>query len=376
MKRLYYQQQIFSFKSILLLLMCLVATSLVRGQDMIPFNSDQWEYNGEYTIEDYKGAQALVLAPGTTAYLPGVSMQNGVIEYDVAFSRQRGFVFTFFRLVDEANYEEFYFRPHQSGNPDAMQYTPVFNRLNGWQLYHGANHSTEYEYKDNEWMHIKMVIKDSRMELFIDNMNIPVLDVFELKRDPVAGSIGFASAMTEARIANVTIIQPDNIQFINTTTEIPVPGPEVVSSWEVSTAFSGDRLGLEFDQKLNKELTWSEMPIEYSGVVNLAKVGVLQEGGNTVFARFRVRSEASQRKQLEFGYSDAARIYVNGKAVYEGQRLFRSRDYRYLGTIGFFDSVFLDLQQGENEIVFAVSENFGGWGVMARFADLEQIKGF
>ena len=28
-------------------------------------------------------------------------------------------------------------RPHQVGNPDAIQYTPVFNGLSAWQLYHG-----------------------------------------------------------------------------------------------------------------------------------------------------------------------------------------------------------------------------------------------
>ena len=47
----------------------------------------------------------------------------------------------------------------------------------------------------------------------------------------------------------------------------------------------------------------------------------------------------------------------------------RSRDYRFLGSIGYWDTVFLPLAQGDNELVVAVSESFGGWGVQARFQD-------
>ena len=69
-----------------------------------------------------------------------------------------------------------------------------------------------------------------------------------------------------------------------------------------------------------------------------------------------------------------ARVYVNGKIVYAGQRVFRSRDYRYLGTIGYFDAVYLDLKEGENEVVFAITETFGGWGLRARLENLDGIE--
>jgi hypothetical protein len=37
------------------------------------------------------------------------------------------------------------------------------------------------------------------------------------------------------------------------------------------------------------------------------------------------------------------------------------------------DAIYLPLRQGENELVFAVSEAFGGWGLIARFEDLDGI---
>ena len=50
-----------------------------------------------------------------------------------------------------------------------------------------------------------------------------------------------------------------------------------------------------------------------------------------------------------------------------------SRDFRYLGTIGLFDAIHLPLKQGENEVLLAVSETFGGWGIISRLADSDGI---
>ena len=63
------------------------------------------------------------------------------------------------------------------------------------------------------------------------------------------------------------------------------------------------------------------------------------------------------------------RLFLNGRLLYTGNNGYRTRDYRYLGTIGYFDAVTLPLEKGSNELWFAVSESFGGWGVQAAFED-------
>jgi hypothetical protein len=55
--------------------------------------------------------------------------------------------------------------------------------------------------------------------------------------------------------------------------------------------------------------------------------------------------------------------------LFRGDDSYRTRDYRFLGSIGWFDTVYLPLDEGENELLIAVSEDFGGWGVQARLAD-------
>ena len=72
---------------------------------------------------------------------------------------------------------------------------------------------------------------------------------------------------------------------------------------------------------------------------------------------------------LEIGFSDRVVVYLNGRALFRGNDTYRSRDYRFLGSIGFWDALFLPLLEGDNELVVAVSETFGGWGVQARFPD-------
>ena len=81
-------------------------------------------------------------------------------------------------------------------------------------------------------------------------------------------------------------------------------------------------------------------------------------------------AEQAGIRQLVLGYSDAAAVFVNDTLTYKGNNGYLTRDYRYLGTIGLFDSVALPLQAGENEIWIAVSESFGGWGIMATITDL------
>jgi hypothetical protein len=76
---------------------------------------------------------------------------------------------------------------------------------------------------------------------------------------------------------------------------------------------------------------------------------------------------------MDFGFSDRAVAFLNGLPLYGCDDTYRSRDYRYLGTIGCWDSLYLPPEQGDNELVVAVSEDFGGWGVQARFPDSEGL---
>ena len=100
----------------------------------------------------------------------------------------------------------------------------------------------------------------------------------------------------------------------------------------------------------------------------------LDEHAKTVLARATIVSPRDQTRRLEFGFSDRVRVYLNGRPLYGGADSYGSRDYRFLGSIGWFDAVYLPLETGPNELVLAVSEDFGfGWGIQARLDSLDGL---
>ena len=121
------------------------------------------------------------------------------------------------------------------------------------------------------------------------------------------------------------------------------------------------------------DIKWTSILSEYTGNLNIARIAKFDRKQNTALVKYTISSDTDQIKRMDFGFSDLAHVYVNGKLIYGGNNIFRTRDYRYLGTIGYFDSIYMDLKKGDNKIVFAVTEGFGGWGVKAKLEDLERI---
>ncbi len=367
------------FKLILpLCFICLLISFNCNAQVLkkIAFTPEEWEVTAkEYEFVTYKGKQSLRLTAGK-ARLKNSTFKNGIIDYHVAIEEGRNFAGIHFR-INGNNYEDFYLRSHQSGNPDATQYTPVIHGASGWQLYHGKGHSAAYNFNFKEWMHIRLIINEGQADVFINDMSQAFLHIPDLKLSPSAGQIGFSSGFGSVYYANLTYQEMDNPPLVSKGTTLPSLAKEVINKWQVSTAFA-DTLLNEIDDlsdfSLKKKVSWQTLPVEYTGTINLARISAVSKASNMVLVKAIIHSDKKQLKRLDFGYSDGAIVYVNEEAIYKGQNNFRSRDYRYLGTIGYFDSVFLPLQKGDNELVFAVSENFGGWGLKAKLANLEGVR--
>ena len=147
----------------------------------ILLNSDNFTIKGEKAkFTHYKGKKSLLLNDAS-ATINDLSFLSGIIEYDVAFTEQRNFIEVNFRQQDSKNTEKFYIRPHQSGNPDANQYTPVFNGLSAWQLY-PQGFSGKVNYNIGDWNHIKIIVSGTRGEVYINDMHKPVFTIEKFLR--------------------------------------------------------------------------------------------------------------------------------------------------------------------------------------------------
>lgn len=337
--------------------------------EIIPFDSPRWVIpQGAAQIEEYLGQKSLFLFGGI-AYLKDVDFTDGIIEFDVAFSEKRGFHGGVFRMLDNANFEEFYLRSHQSGNPDALQYSPVFNGMAAWQLYHGDGYSGVANFLFDKWMHLTLIVSGNSAELYIDNKDRPVLFMSDLKREIKPGKVGIKTLrFSPGHYANFSVTQMDSPALKNKKKSPEVTAAGTLTAWNISGAFPENTLkdkSVLTDADKNN-LEWTKLESEASGLVNISRVVKLEQPKNTVFAKIDIHSDTQQEKILRFGFSDRVRVFLNGRLLYMGMNNYRSRDYRFLGTIGYFDALALPLEKGSNELRLAVSEDFGGWGFKCR----------
>jgi len=320
----------------------------------------------------YKGKECLILESGLII-LKDVALRDGSVEADLSFPQQRSFPGFSVRMTDINNFESFYLRPHQSGNPDATQYTPEFNGQTGFQLYYGEGYDGAYAFRFDEWHHIKIELHGLQAEFYIDGT--PVIKVKELLTGWRSGKIAIGTDGAVLRIANVQY----TIKEAPTPTPLPVPTSGtsgIVTRWQVSNLVHRKLFDKAFDliPDIKKKLVWTTRSTESSGMMNLARFGgIPSDTGRTTVARLLIESASDQVKTLSFGFSDYVKIYLNGKALYYGADRQYSRDYRFLGTIGYFDNLFLLLKKGTNDLWLVVSEDFGGWGVKAKFENMEGL---
>ncbi len=362
-------------KKMIFILLAFILPHLSQSQDVIPFDTAYWDIQANgHVIANYQGQDALYLHQGA-ATVKDVEFLNGTIEYDIFITDGRGFHGVRFRQYEFQNAELFYIRPHQSGNVDANQATPILNGLTGWQLYFGPAYSFAHDYTMNAWTHVKLVVLNDRAQVFFDHATKPNLS-WKLKNKMAAGSVSITASLLPMHYANMTI-DTRTPAWVDDEIHKPEPIEHIIPSWTISDKFDEAKLDdvASLPTVIASRKWLGTVSIDENNAANISRiVSRPNEEGNTVFAKIVIDSDVNQGKLFEFGYSDRAVVLLNGQPIYRGDNGFRTRDYRYLGTIGLFDAVYLNLNKGKNELLVAVSERFGGWGVMGRFVDQTGIR--
>ncbi|MEQ9404766.1 MAG: hypothetical protein RIM99_14330 [Cyclobacteriaceae bacterium] len=363
-------------KQLLYFLMTSMLTGL-SAQEIIPIDTNTWTINSNsYVLENFKGKDAIYMKAGNMV-LKGETFLNGTIEYDIYLKKEQSFPGVYFRAQDSGDAEQFYLRPHLPGKSDANQAVPLTKGISPWQLYFGPRYSFPYEYNYDDWTHVKLVVNDDKAQVFLDYSETPNLswNLFHTpKEGRVALSAGNRSGM---HLANIRI-DKKSTEIINFNPIEREPIERLVQEWEISDMFEEKDLNDPTTVKsVIEKRTWEgTIKVEEGTAANISRHQQLYDGnpGNTVFAKIEINSAKDQIKLFEFGYSDRVVAILNGQPVYRGNNKWRSRDYRYLGTIGLFDSIYLNLKKGKNTLLFAVSEDFGGWLITGRFKNSDGLK--
>jgi hypothetical protein len=354
----------------------------------VPPDSPRWDLQGEAKVAEYQGRKSLLL-DGGAAILKDFEMRDAVIDVDVATVAKRGFVGFDFRLDNDGiNYEEVYFRPHKSGLPDALQYTPVLNTGRNWQIYNGPGFTGAVDIPKNEWFHLRLEVTGAQAKLYVKDMDKPALVMDDLKSGNQKGQVALYNLTGATYFSNFEIRATPDAPWER---HLPPMPPNTLTKWSISPAYDGLARNLErpLTPSERDSIKWQDVEAEPPGFVVLYRYREAphpavtfqgdfskrlepQPGMKVLYARTSIDSDREQVKKLEIGYSDDVSVFLNGKILYRGRSAQGFRDPGFLGIVNpENDAVYLPLKKGSNELMLAVSELGGGWGFICRLADVD-----
>jgi hypothetical protein len=342
-----------------------------NGVDWLVFEAPE---RGRVEAGRHDGRDALYLRRAQV-WLEGLVLGDAVLEFDVQPVMQSGFIGINFRAQEDGNMEQFYVRGHQSGSDDATQYQPIHNGLSSWQIHAGPNDIQAVDIEAGAWLPVRIVVIGDAADIFVGDLETPLLHVADLKGTTREGQVGFFMSDrpwidgSGAWFSNVRF-RPSTAEdrLVGEPREEPEPPPGLIRQWQVSASLAEATL-LDGHTLPALELDWRSAGVETNGIVNLGRLGAPMADADTVLVRALIDGGDGTVKRLRFGYSDRVRLYLNGEEIYAGDAAWRSRDHRHLGTITWVDSVPLRLRPGENQLVAAVTEGFGGWGFTGALED-------
>ena len=368
----------------------LLAAATAWGQTpqtlSVPADSPRWELEGEAKATEYQGRKCLML-DGGAATLKDFELRDGVIDADVITGAKRGFFGFDVRVdKDQRNYEEIYLRQHKSGLPDAMQYTPVLSTGRNWQLFNGPGFTGAVDIPRDEWFHLRLELTGAQAKLYVKDMDKPALVMDDLKSGVQKGQIALYDLTGATCYANFEVRTTPDVPWER---HLPPMPPNTLTKWSISPVY--DALARNLESPLSPAesaaIQWQDVEAEPPGFVVLqryreaphphvtfqgdfSKRLELQPGTKVLYARSTIDSDRDQVKKLELGYSDEVSVFLNGKILYRGRSAQGFRDPGFLGIVNpENDAVYLPLKKGKNELMLAVSELGGGWGVICRLAD-------
>jgi hypothetical protein len=363
------------------LVVLLLLPAMAAGQNQQASSTDLEFENRDWLMETvgtgetriYLGREAVFLERAQIT-LKDSLFSEGVIEFDLAAEQASGFVGLSFRADKEGNGEQFYVRFHQSGHPDSTQYLAKMNGLASWQLHAGPNDATAIELGTGQWIPIRIVVEKDAADIFVRDMNTPLLHIPELRSDKDTGTVTFYAfdrpeMNVGAYFSNLEIRPLAAGEHVNgSPREEAEVAATVIRKWQISSPISESALEnqFQFPGIDPQTLGWRTAVVERDGVLNIARYVRKTAEENTVLVRLNIKTDKDTSRLFRFGYSDRVRIYVNGEQQFFGNAQWRSRDHRFLGTIGLHDAVPLHLKAGSNEVIAAVSESFGGWGFIGQ----------
>ncbi|WAC15352.1 DUF1080 domain-containing protein [Dyadobacter pollutisoli] len=343
----------------------------------VSITPEKWEFQeGKVTFADYKGMKAMKLAPNSgQVVLKDVIFKDGTIEYDIEPVAPEFAESVYFHRKDLKEQEIVYLRLGSVGNKlgnGGIQYTPYFDGVNMWDMY--SEYQAPAMARAGEWNHFKLIVSGKRLQVFLNNAQKPVLDIPELEGSMSEGSIAFEGS---SYIANVQV-KPNQVENLS-----PLALPDLTDhdgyylrKWAL-TAPQNLPDGNELSTKTmpQPELFTDSIAAERRGLVNLTRKYGFSKDRRVVWLKTKIVAKEAVKTDLQLGFSDEVWVFLNNQMILVDKNLFSQNMKKYPdGRISVLNtSAQMNLRKGENDLLIGVSNDFYGWGIMARLESGEGI---
>jgi hypothetical protein len=344
----------------------------------IPMTADHWQTkeNAEF-IRQLGFYHGLMRLNSGNAVLNDVTFSDGTIEYDMN-TIGRGAPGIAFRQQDQGNFELLYFRPDPAcpAFKACVQYAPQTHGVLLWDLF--PQYQTRAPLRENGWNHVKLVISGRRMNVFVNDVPSPTLEVGRLEGDVLEGGLHLQGPATFANM----VITPGAVDGLSPDPmRDPMDGDHgLVRNWRVTAASTLPNGKVPvYSEMPDSSQEWKPISMERNGLVNLSRkfgMPVHEPNQGLAWLKTTMTSDRKQTKRVNIGWTRELWVFVNGELVYSGKNLFDDVAERKTpdGRCSLENASFtLPLKPGDNEVAVAIANNFFGWGLMLRLADTDGV---
>lgn len=282
------------------------------------------------------------------AFLPEILLEEARVEVCIA-TEGTCYPGIAFRVQDVQNYELAYAQPHTSGMWDALQYDPVINGTNTWQLYHGPAYQKAAKVPTGSWFRLRVDFKASRAAVRLDDQ--PPLLVRQLAHPVQSGRIGIWTYLP-AYFRDLKIWKSAELpRALGVRSRAP---EGTVTDWQA------DGLGT--------------LSCEPGGQLNLNRYLPVEASEVTLRKRFTMSKAGCL--VLSFGFSDELILSLDSVQIYTGEHLWKpSSAWKERGYVDIQHALLsLDVSEGEHELVARLrKKEYFGWGLIMklRYPQLE-----
>lgn len=338
----------------------------------------------------HRGVPALKVTPSPDVLfarqgqvvLEEVQFSDGTIEFDVEIT---DFFLSaiYFRHQDTENAEVFYLRTYRAGDPtgpDAIQYTTLTKGVALWDVH--PKYQTSAVIHKEGWNHIKLVISGKRMLVYVNDMDVPAMEIPELVGATTSGKIAFEGGGIFANL----VIKPGATENLSTEAAFdPIRSDlRYMHNWEMTDPFvlapgrelvSAMLFNAYSDHYPTENTNWHTITSEHNGLINISRKLGKSDDRRAVWLKKTIHSNSEQIRQMNLGFSDEVWVLLNGRLVYIGKNLYSHPIMKNpFGQISIHDASFsLPLQEGDNTLLVGVANSLFGWAIMARLENTDGV---